>query len=63
MKAGNYILLAWFSDKAHGGLNDCCGWFENANSALEFYKTSTHCQSMDKFQIINTVTWKIVKEQ
>jgi hypothetical protein len=62
MKQGSYVLLAWFDGKAHGGLQDCCGWFADANAAIEFYNSSSHCSGMDKYQIINTVTWKVVKE-
>jgi len=62
MKQGNYILLAWFDGHAVGGLNDCCGWFDTFNATFDFFKNSSHCKGMTHYQIINTVTWKIVKE-
>jgi hypothetical protein len=62
MTQGNYVLLAWFTGNAAGGLNDCCGWFADANAAWDFYKNSSHCRGMENFQIINVVTWKVVKE-
>lgn len=62
MLQGKYVLFAWSTYYPNGGLNDCCGWFEDANFAWDFFKNSSHCATMDHYQIVNVATWKVVQE-
>jgi len=62
VKQGKYVLLAWADYEAMGGLNDCCGWFEDVAYALNFFNESDHCKYKDAYQIIDTASWEVVLE-
>ncbi len=62
MKQGDYVLLAWINNESVGGMNDCCGWFDSVNAALDFFNDSSHCEGMDNYQIVDTDSWETVEE-
>ena len=55
-----YLLFAWESFEAQGGINDMCGSYNTIEEAINQFELNKYKTGYDRYHIVSSQTMEIV---